>query len=190
MNDINNGAVVVRKSIEHFNRLDVLVNNVGIYSKTSSTDKSTFDTYRQIMTINVDSVVKTTQEAIPHIKSTKGNIVFVSSVASIKPAKDGYAYRMSKAALSSFAKCLACDLGPEIRVNIVSPGPVSTPLFTKVGMTEDELQAKIGKTTLLNRVGKTEEVANVIYFLASDEASFVHGAEWFVDGGSTLKYNH
>jgi len=187
LSDVDNGELVVKKTIEKLGRLDVLVNNAGTYHKTHSADKSSFSLYRKTMTINVDSVVKTSMEAIPHLESTNGNIVFVSSVASVKPGANGYAYRMSKAALSSFAKCLAVDVAPKIRVNIVSPGPVSTPLFANVGISDDQLRAKMGPATLLGRVGESEEIASTIFYLASDDASFVNGAEVFVDGGYICK---
>lgn len=137
------------------------------------------------MAINCESVIKTTMEALPHLEKSPGaNIVFVSSVASIKAGTNGYAYRMSKAALSSYAKCLAVDIADKrIRVNIVSPGPVSTPLFEKVGLSDQEMRAKMGPATLLGRVGECHEIATTIFYLASDEASFVNGAEFFVDGG-------
>lgn len=139
------------------------------------------------MTINVDSVVQTTMEAIPHLEKTGGNIVFVSSVAAVKPTANGYAYRMSKAAISSYAKCLAVDVAPKIRVNIVSPGPVATPLFDKIGINRETLQAKTGPGTLLGRVGESDEIANAIYYLSSNDASFVNGAELFIDGGYLCK---
>lgn len=190
MADLSNsdqGIVVVRKTVDHYGRLDVLVNNVGVYYQTHAADASTLDIYRKIMTINVDSVVKATMEALPHLEKTGGNIVFVSSVASVKPGANGYAYRMSKAALSSYAKCLAVDVAPKIRVNIVSPGPVATPLFDKIGVSRETLDKKTGPATLLGRVGESDEIAATIYYLASDEASFVNGAEIFVDGGYLCK---
>lgn len=179
----NNAEYIVQKCVDFFGRLDVLVNNAGIYQKTNAADKSSYEIYRRTMSINADSIVRTSMEAVPHLEKTNGNIVFVSSVASVKPAANGYAYRMSKSALSSYAKCLAIDVAPKIRVNIVSPGPVMTPLFDKAGISEQALRTRIGPGTLLGRVGESEEIANTIYYLASDEASFVNGAELFVDGG-------
>lgn len=187
MSDVQNGEAVVQKTVAHFGKLDVLVNNAGIYYKTHAADKSTFDEYKKTMAVNCDSVIKCTQEALPHLENSHGNIVFVSSVASCKPCNNGYAYRMSKAALSIYAKCLAVDIAPKIRVNIVSPGPTSTPLFERAGLSDEQLRKKMGPAILLGRVGESEEIANTIYFLASDEASFVNGAELFVDGGYLCK---
>lgn len=187
LNNSDNGELIVKRTVDHFGRLDVLVNNAGVYYKTHSADKSTLDLYRKIMTINVDSVVRTSMEAVPHLKRTGGNIVFVSSVASIKPAANGYAYRMSKAAVSSYAKCLAVDVAPDIRVNIVSPGPVATPAFERAGISRETLDSRTAPAILLGRVGESDEIAATIFYLASDEASFVNGAEIFVDGGYICK---
>lgn len=171
----------MQKTIDHFGKLDVLVNNACINKRSQPTDKSSFDLYRKTLTINVDSVVKTSMEAVPHLKRTSGCIVFVSSVGSIKPAANNYAFRMSKAALSSYAKCLAVDIGPQVRVNIVSPGRAFA-LQPRREVDEDSKGvSKVGSTNSLSRGGESEEIANTIFYLASDEASFVNGAEFFLD---------
>lgn len=163
------------------------MNNVGIHHSTHSADKSSFEPFQKIFNINVASVIKTTMEAVPHLEKSNGNIVFVSSTASVKPAANAYAYRVSKAALSSYAKCLAIDVAPKVRVNIVSPGPVATPLFDKAGISRDGLQAKAKATTLVGRPGEVEEIASAIYFLASEDGSYFCGSELFIDGGSLCK---
>lgn len=187
MTDLNNAELVVKQTVDHFGRLDVLVNNVGVHYKTHAADKSSFELFQKTFAINVDSVIKTTMEAVPHLEMSGGNIVFVSSTASVKPAPNAYAYRMSKAALSSYAKCLAVDIAPKVRVNIVSPGPVATPLFDKAGINREALQAKASASTLLGRPGEVDEIASAIFFLASDEATYFCGSELFVDGGSLCK---
>lgn len=182
-----NGELAVKETIAHFGRLDVLVNNAGIFVRTPSTDPTSYDTYRQLMTINTDTTVKCTLAAIEHLRKTKGTIVFVSSVASIKPSPVGYAYCMSKASMSSFAKCLAIDVAPDIRVNIVSPGPVSTPIFERIGLKDEQVRKVMATTTLQERVGESDEIANAIAFLISDDARFVNGHEMFIDGGYLIK---
>lgn len=186
-NNPDNGEVAVKKTVEHFGRLDVLVNNAGIFVKSPGYDPKSYDTYKQVMTINTDATVRASLAAVEHLKKTNGNMVFVSSVASIKTSELGYAYCMSKAAMSIFAKCMAVDLAPNVRVNIVSPGPVLTPIFDRVGLTQDLVKSLMDVTTLQNRIGTSEEIANTIGFLVSDEASFVNGHEMFVDGGYLLK---
>lgn len=185
--DPKNGEVAVQKTVEHFGKLDVLINNAGIFTRTPTSDMKSYDTYREVMTINTDATVRATLAAVEYIKKTNGNIIFVSSVASIKPSEMGFAYCMSKAAMSMFAKCLAIDVAPNVRVNIVSPGPVLTPIFERVGLNEELVQALMNSTTLQNRIGSSEEIASTIAYLISDEASFVNGHEMFVDGGYLLK---
>lgn len=178
---------LVARTVDHFGRLDVLVNNVGIWTKTHAAETGSFSTYKRTMLINCDSVVKTTLAAVAHLQKAKGSIVFTSSIASTRPSNSSYAYRMSKSAVTAFAKSLAVDVAPEIRVNIVSPGPVSTPLFQKAGIRDEDLRRNSGQKTLLGRVGESDEVAKAIFYLASEEASFVNGAELFVDGGYLCK---
>lgn len=187
-----NAVNIVTKTVKHFGRIDLLVNNVGMYRDTDASDKSSFEIYQKMQKVNVESVITTTFEAIPHLEKTKGKIIFVSSVASVKPGPNNYAYRMTKAALSSYAKCLAIDLAKKnIIVNTVSPGPIDTPMQrirkTNSQLTSQQLNDKIAPATLLNRIGRPEEVAHVIAFLASNEASYVAGTEIFVDGGYLTK---
>lgn len=182
-----NGELAVKRTIEHFKRLDVLINNAGIFIRTSCLDQNSYDLYRQTMSINLDATVKASLAAVEHLKKVNGNMVFVSSVASVKATDFCYAYAMSKAAMSMFAKSLAIDLAPNVRVNIVSPGPVLTPIFDRVGLSSQMVESLMGVTTLQNRVGQSEEIASTIGYLISDEASFVNGHEMFVDGGYLLK---
>lgn len=186
-NDPKNGEVAVQKTVEHFGKLDVLVNNAGIFTRTPASDPKSYETYREVMTINTDATVKATLASVEHIKKASGNIIFVSSVASTRPSEMGFAYCMSKASMSMFAKCLAIDLAPNVRVNIVSPGPVLTSIFERVGLNEQLVETLMNSTTLQNRVGQSEEIASTIAFLISDEASFVNGHEMYVDGGYLLK---
>lgn len=160
----------------------MLINNVGAYVKTHAADKTSLASFKKTMAINVESVVHTTTESIPHLEATKGNIIFVSSFGSIKPAANEYAYRMSKAALLSYAKCLAIDVAPKIRVNIVIPG------HTFISPSSERTSHKehpLGQVTSSDR--ENEEIASTIYYLASDEASFVNGSELYVDGRRLIK---
>lgn len=187
MSNADNGELAVKKTIEHYGQLDVLVNNAGVFLKSPAKETASYETYKKVMGINIDATVRASLTAIEHLRKTKGNMVFVSSVASVKPALYGYAYCMSKAAMSSFAKCLAIDLAPEVRVNIVSPGPVATPIFEAVGLTQQMAEVVMACTTLQERVGRSDEIAKAIAFLASDDSSYVNGHELFIDGGYLIK---
>ena len=112
--------------------------------------------------------------------NSSGSVVLVSSVHSRIGIPGHPAYAAAKGALNALARQLAVEYGPNIRVNSVVPGPIRTPVWDSA--TEDEI-AQTQAQTPLGRLGSPEEVANVILFLASDQASYVHGAEIVVDGG-------
>lgn len=185
--DPDNGEVAVKKTVEHFGRLDALVNNAGLFVRSDSGAANCYEVYRETMAVNIDATVKATLAAINELIKSKGNIVFVSSVASVKPSQLGFSYCMSKSAMSMFAKCLAIDLAPNVRVNICSPGPIATPIFNRIGLNEEMARKIMSVSTLFDRLGEVDEVANSIYFLMSDEAKFVHGHELFIDGGYLVK---
>jgi NAD(P)-dependent dehydrogenase (short-subunit alcohol dehydrogenase family) len=121
---------------------------------------------------------------------TAQSIVFNTSVNATLGMPGSSVYAASKAALLSLNRVLAVELAPRgIRVNAVSPGPVGTPLYDKLGLTEEEVNGFgtiLGERILLKRFAKPEEIANVVRFLASDDASFITGTELTVDGGLTV----
>lgn len=177
----------MEKTIEKYQRLDVLVNNHGLYRGFNLQDENAYERYRQLMTINMDSVVLLTSLAIPHLLKTKGSIVNVSSTGHKKPLDKGFAYCSAKAALTMFTKSLAIELAPHVRVNSVSPGPVATLMPTRSGMPTDVFSKLVGSACLTERVGEPEEIANPIVFLASSQASFITGTDLGVDGGCLIK---
>lgn len=183
-----NGKAAVELTVAKLGRLDLLVNNAGIFEKTPGYEATSYEAYKQVLAINLDATVAASLAAVEPLKASKGSMIFVSSVASVKPASHGYAYCVSKAGMSMLAKCLAVDLAEDnIRVNIVSPGPVLTPIFERVGLTDQMVESIMNPTTLPGRIGKPEEIASAIGYLASAEAAFVSGHEMFVDGGYLIK---
>lgn len=117
-----NAEHIITETIEHFGKLDVLINNVGVVARAGLIDLQIHD-FDHIMNVNVRSAVILTQLAIPHLKLTKGNVVNVSSLIGSLAHPFMLAYSMSKAAINQFTKCIAIELGPlGIRVNAVQPG--------------------------------------------------------------------
>jgi NAD(P)-dependent dehydrogenase (short-subunit alcohol dehydrogenase family) len=166
--------------------IDVLFANAGIgsFAPIGSITEEHFD---GIFGINVRGLLFSVQKALPLFQDG-GSIILNASVASIGGTEGASVYSASKAAVRSFARVWTNDLkGRKIRVNTLSPGPIDTPLFEKAGNSKEEAEAfksyVVGKVPL-GRIGKSEEIANVALFLASDDSSFVTGIELFVDGGA------
>jgi NAD(P)-dependent dehydrogenase (short-subunit alcohol dehydrogenase family) len=173
---------------DQYGKVDILFLNAGV-ALFNSAEAMTEEQYDTMMNLNVKGVFFTVQKFIP-ILNDGGSIVFNSSVNAALGAPDSSVYAASKAALLSFTKVLARELAPrKIRVNSVSPGPVATPLYGKLGLNEEQVAGFGGilnQRILLNRFGQPEEIANVVRFLASDDASFITGTELTVDGGLTV----
>jgi len=185
LTDIDNLVAAVK---DQFGKVDILFLNAGV-AVFSSVESATEEHYDNIMDLNVKGVFFTVQKFIPIINDG-GSIIFNASVNASLGAPDSAVYAASKAALLSINKVLARELASrKIRVNAVSPGPVATPLYGKLGLTEEEVNgfgSVLSQRILLNRFGTPDEIANAVTFLASDEASFITGTELTVDGGLTV----
>ncbi|MBT3346297.1 MAG: SDR family oxidoreductase [Gemmatimonadetes bacterium] len=169
-------------------KIDVLFLNAGIARFAPWTDHSVEDFDRQFA-INVRGPWLAIKYAIPHLRDG-ASVIATTSVANQMGMQAASAYSATKAALKQLVSNAAAELSPRgIRVNAVSPGPIETPIFSKTGMSDEQLQemsAGIESQIALGRFGKSEEVANVALFLASDESSFVQGQEYVVDGGISI----
>lgn len=171
-----------------FSRLDVLVNSAGVYLERALEDL-TEEEFDDVMDTNVKGTFFTTQAALAALKESRGNIVNLSSDAGLHGNFLCTAYCASKGAVTLFTKSLALELAPcGVRVNCVCPGDVATPMTEEqlrdAPDREEALQQMAGVYPL-GRIARAEEVAAIIFFLASDAASFVTGAAWSVDGGLT-----
>lgn len=177
---------ILESTLKHFGRLDVLVNNAGII-ETGSIENTNVDQYDRVFNANVRSVYHLTNLAVPHLINTKGNIVNVSSVNGIRSFAGVLAYCMSKSAIDQFTRCTALELAPkQVRVNGVNPGVTVTNLHKSGGMdseTYNKFLEHSKQTHALGRPGQAIEIAKAIAFLASDDASFITGANLPVDGG-------
>ncbi len=177
---------LVSETVQMFGGIDVLVNAAGII-KTGTIEDTTIEDWDTVMNINLRSVFALTQRCIPHLEAAKGNIVNVSSVAGTRAFPGVLAYCVSKAATDQLTRCSSLELAAKgIRVNAVNPGVVVTNIHKRGGMNDDAYKAFLEhskSTHPIGRVGTPHEVAELIYFLASDKASWITGATYEIDGG-------
>ena len=177
---------LVSETIDNCGRIDVLVNAAGII-KSGNIEDTTLDDWDKMMNINLRSLFYLTQKCVPHLAHTKGNIVNVSSVTGTRAFPNVLAYCVSKAATDQLTRCTALELAPKgVRVNAVNPGVVVTNLHKRGGMSDEAYEKFVenAKTTHpIGRPGRPEEVADLIYFLASEKASWITGATYEIDGG-------
>ncbi|MHC0448195.1 SDR family oxidoreductase [Flavobacterium sp. 3-218] len=168
-----------------FGKVDILFLNAGIAS-FAPVDSASEEHYDSIMNVNVKGVYFTVQKLLP-ILNDGGSIIFNTSVNAHVGMPNSSVYAASKAAVLSLNKVFAVELASrKIRVNAVSPGPVETPLYGKVGLEKEDVEglgAALGEKILLKRFGQASEIAKTVSFLASDDASFITGTEIVVDGG-------
>ena len=166
-------------------KIDVLFANAGVgkFAPYAAAQEALFD---ELFAINVKGVYFTLQKAIPHLNDG-ASVILNTSVVSTKGTENMGIYAATKAAVRSFARTAAAELqGRNIRVNAVAPGPIATPIFGRSGMTEDQIEgfkAGIAARVPLRRIGRPEEIASAVAFLASDDASYITGIELNVDGG-------
>jgi len=175
---------MVRDTIKKFGRLDVLVNNAGVAPDGKITEAGVED-WREVMAVDLDGVFYGCRAAIPELIKTRGSIINVSSVSGLGGDWALSFYNAAKGAVTNFTRALAMDHGRDgIRINAVCPS------LTRTGLTEEmyddrELMAKFAERIPMGRGAQPSEVAAVIAFLASDDASFVNGVNLPIDGGLT-----
>lgn len=174
---------MIENTIEHFGRIDYLVNCAGITAFVELADLEGLksEQWDRIMNVNVKGTFQVSRAASPYLKAAKGNIVNITSIAGITGQGSSIAYAASKAAEISVTKSLARVLAPEVRVNSVAPGIILT---RWVAGREEHVQ-KYGKGTLLERVCTPEDVAEVVISLL-ESAAMITGQTIIVDGGMTM----
>lgn len=177
----------VKAAVEEFGKLDILVNNAGVFPATSTLDKYPVDAFEYMIKNNIYSVFMMSRAALPQLQKTHGNIVSAGSEAGWMGIAENTPYGGTKGFIHAFMKGMAVEQAKEgVRCNCVCPGPIDTAWTHKeTGPMNAKMEKQIVDGTPMGRRGTPEEVANVYLFLASDEASFVTGALYFVDGGVT-----
>ena len=166
-----------------FGRLDVLVNNAGIY-EFAPLENVTAENFHKQYDLNVLGILFASQEAAKYFGAEGGSIVNVSSIASTLAPPSAAVYAGTKAAVNSTTKVLANELGPrKIRVNAVSPGMVDTEGYRAAGIGESEWRKLVESQTPLGRIGKPEDIAPAVAFFASQDSSWITGEILTIAGG-------
>lgn len=170
---------------DQFGKVDILFVNAGVYIP-GAVGQVTEETFDQQMAINFKGAVFTIEKFLP-ILNDGASIINLSSVMADSGMPGGAIYSASKAALNTYTRTAAMELSArKIRVNAINPGPVSTPIFSKTGLPEETLNtfaAQMQERVPLKRFGQPEEIAHLVSFLASDEAAFITGGAYNIDGG-------
>ena len=177
----------VEKMVEalqkEFGRLDVLVNNAGICADRTLT-KMTKEEWQKVIDIDLTGVFNCSKAALPLIIQNQGKIVSISSLVGERGNFGQTNYAAAKAGIIGFTKALCKEVGQfGVRVNAIAPGFIETRLTENLS---PEVKETVKKFTPLGRFGKPEEVANLVFFLASEEANFITGAVVNIDGGLPL----
>ena len=186
LTDESKTAEAVRSIVAEHGGIDILVNAAGIIG-SGSIEKTTLADYDTMMLINVRSVLHLMQLCLPSIVERKGNIVNVSSVTGLRAFPGVLAYCVSKAALDQLTRCSALELAAKgVRVNSVNPGVVRTNLHRRSGMDLEAYASFVERskaTHPIGRIGEPDEIADLIMYLASDQAGWITGVTYSIDGG-------
>lgn len=172
---------LVAKTVGHFGRLDALVNNASAFYPTP-VGSATPAQWEELFAVNARAPFFLAQAAAPHLRAARGAIVNIADIYAEKPRADLPVYAASKAALLAVSRGLAVSLGPEVRVNAVSPGAILWP----DGGIDPALQETLLAQTPLGRVGEPADIAATVAWLLSDAAAYVTGQTLHVDGGRAL----
>ena len=166
-----------------FGRLDIVVNNAGVY-EFMPLEQITEPHFHRQFDVNVLGLILAAKEAVKHFGAEGGSIVNISSVASTAAPPNASVYSATKAAVDAVTRSLSQELGPRrIRVNAINPGPVETEGFKTAGLEESDFRKQVEAQTPLGRIGQPQDIAPAAVFLASEDAAFVTGETLHISGG-------
>jgi NAD(P)-dependent dehydrogenase (short-subunit alcohol dehydrogenase family) len=179
----------VREVMRRFRRLDALINNAGLADPhTGPLDKLALGEWNRRIGVNLTGVFLMTKHAAPHLRAARGAVVNIASTRALQSEPDSEAYAASKGGVVALTHAMAMSLGPEVRVNCVSPGWIDVSRWKKKAARKpvklsraDHAQHPVG------RVGRPEDVAELVAFLISDAAGFATAQNYVLDGGMTRK---
>ncbi len=182
---------LIAQGVQHFGKLDILVNNAGIDGRNADFWDITEEDYDAVLDLNLKGTFFATQTFVKHLIETKrtGKIVNISSTHEEIAFPHYTSYCASKGGVKMVMRNLAVELGPlGITINNIAPGAIETPINTKLLNDPDKLGALL-KNIPLGRLGKPEDIAPMVAFLASSDADYVTGATFYVDGGLIRNYH-
>ncbi|MCS6974578.1 MAG: SDR family oxidoreductase [Cyclobacteriaceae bacterium] len=190
--DLNQTAKIpelVQRILNHHHKIDILVNNAGINLKKPALEVSD-EEFQRILQTNLISVFALTREvARIMVKNKSGSIINISSMAAQYGLPGVVAYTASKTAIEGITRALATELSPSgVRVNCIAPGFILTSMSAAAFNGDPERKQKVLARTPMGKLGDPQDVANAVYFLASDEASFITGTVIPVDGGNSIGF--
>ncbi len=175
---------LVESTVERHGRLDVMVNNAGIGSR-STIEEMDIDEWEKILSVDLDGVMYGTKAAVPHLKETEGCVINMGSIYGLTGDIGATAYNAAKGGVVNFTRSVADDLAHQnVRVNSICPGFVDTPMIEEA-MEDEKFKQHVMNMTPMKRVAQPEEIADVAVFLASEESSYITGVNLPVDGGWT-----
>jgi len=188
--DISDEAAVrtvVRETVASFRRVDALINNAGIFINKPLAKMSLAE-WNRVLSVNLTGTFLCAKYAAPHLAKTRGSIVDIASTRAFMSEPDTEAYAASKGGVVALTHSLALSLGPEVRVNCISPGWIEVSCWKKRRTRQAARLSEMDhKQHPAGRVGRAEDIASLAAYLISREAGFITGANFIVDGGITRK---